>query len=74
MCAVDIRPAFRTERLVLRGPTRGDAPEIAELASDAGVSPPTRTAEEGDREREGGEHDERDFRRVRHPRMPTRTR
>ena len=38
MCAVDIRPALGTERLVLRAPVRGDAREIAELAGDFNVA------------------------------------
>ena len=38
MCAVEVSPAFATERLILRGPVRGDAPLIAELANDLGVA------------------------------------
>lgn len=38
MCAVDIRPALKTERLVLRGLTQADAPAIAGLAADVGVA------------------------------------
>lgn len=38
MCAVDVRPAIGTERLILRGVTRADAPAIAELANDLGVA------------------------------------
>jgi RimJ/RimL family protein N-acetyltransferase len=38
MCACDIRPAIGTERLILRGPTAADAPAIAELANDLGVT------------------------------------
>lgn len=37
MCAIDVRPAIGTERLILRGLTRADAPAIAELANDLGV-------------------------------------
>ncbi|MBX3485193.1 GNAT family N-acetyltransferase [Phenylobacterium sp.] len=38
MCAVDVRPAIATERLVLRGLVAGDAPQVAELASDFNVA------------------------------------
>ncbi|HEY0646774.1 GNAT family N-acetyltransferase [Phenylobacterium sp.] len=38
MCAVDVRPAIGTDRLILRGVTRADAGAIAELANDLGVS------------------------------------
>ncbi|MBL8773660.1 MAG: GNAT family N-acetyltransferase [Phenylobacterium sp.] len=38
MCALDIRPAIATDRLVLRGPVAADAPQIAELAADGGVA------------------------------------
>ena len=38
MCAVEVAPAIGTERLILRGPTLGDAPAIAELANDLGVA------------------------------------
>jgi RimJ/RimL family protein N-acetyltransferase len=38
MCAVEIRPALATERLVLRGPAEADAPQIAELAGDFNVA------------------------------------
>jgi RimJ/RimL family protein N-acetyltransferase len=38
MCAVDVRPAVGTERLILRGPVAGDACAIAELANDLGVA------------------------------------
>ena len=34
MCALDVRPAIGTERLILRAPQRADAPVIAELAND----------------------------------------
>jgi hypothetical protein len=37
MCAIDIRPSLRTERLILRAPAMGDAAVIAELANDLGV-------------------------------------
>ena len=38
MCALDVRPAIGTERLILRGVTRADAGAIAELANDLGVA------------------------------------
>ena len=38
MCAVDVRPAIGTERLVLRGLVPGDAPAMAELAGDFDVA------------------------------------
>ncbi len=38
MCALDIRPAIGTERLILRGPTAADIPAMAELANDIGVA------------------------------------
>ena len=38
MCALDVRPAVRTDRLILRGPAAGDAPLLAELANDLGVT------------------------------------
>ena len=37
MCALDVRPAIGTERLILRGVSRADAAAIAELANDLGV-------------------------------------
>ena len=37
MCALDLRPAIGTERLILRGVSRADAAAIAELANDLGV-------------------------------------
>jgi RimJ/RimL family protein N-acetyltransferase len=43
MCALDIRPAIGTERLILRGPVAADAPLIAELANDLGVAGMTTT-------------------------------
>jgi RimJ/RimL family protein N-acetyltransferase len=38
MCALDIRPAIATERLMLRGPTLKDAGRIAALANDFAVA------------------------------------
>lgn len=38
MCALDIRPAVATERLILRGPLAADVAPIAELANDLGVA------------------------------------
>lgn len=38
MCALNVRPAVATERLILRGPEAGDAPAIAELANDPRVA------------------------------------
>ncbi len=38
MCALDVRPAVATERLLLRGPTAADVAPIAELANDLGVA------------------------------------
>jgi RimJ/RimL family protein N-acetyltransferase len=38
MCAVEILPAVGTERLILRGPVKGDAPAIAEFANDVRVA------------------------------------
>jgi RimJ/RimL family protein N-acetyltransferase len=38
MCALDVRPAIGTERLIVRGATRADAPAVAELANDLGVA------------------------------------
>jgi RimJ/RimL family protein N-acetyltransferase len=38
MCAIDIRPAIATERLVLRGAVAADAGWMAELANDIGVA------------------------------------
>jgi RimJ/RimL family protein N-acetyltransferase len=38
MCALDLRPAIRTERLILRAPALADAPAVAELCNDLGVS------------------------------------
>ena len=38
MCALDVRPAVATERLILRGPVGADVAPIAELANDLGVA------------------------------------
>lgn len=38
MCALDVRPAVATERLILRGPVAADVAPIAELANDLGVA------------------------------------
>ncbi|HEX3700532.1 MAG TPA: GNAT family N-acetyltransferase [Phenylobacterium sp.] len=38
MCAIEITPVIATERLVLRGPLRGDVDAIAKLAADPGVA------------------------------------
>ena len=38
MCALDVRPAIGTDRLILRGPTAADAPAMVELANDFGVA------------------------------------
>jgi RimJ/RimL family protein N-acetyltransferase len=38
MCALDIRPAVATERLILRGPVAADVAQLAELANDLGVA------------------------------------
>jgi len=38
MCALDVRPAIATERLLLRGPTAADVAPIADLANDPGVA------------------------------------
>jgi RimJ/RimL family protein N-acetyltransferase len=38
MCALDVRPAIGTERLIVRGATRADASAVAELANDLGVA------------------------------------
>jgi RimJ/RimL family protein N-acetyltransferase len=38
MCALDVRPAIGTDRLILRGLARTDAPVIADLANDLGVA------------------------------------
>ncbi len=38
MCALDVRPAIGTERLILRAPVAADAAQIAELANDVRVA------------------------------------
>jgi RimJ/RimL family protein N-acetyltransferase len=38
MCAVEVRPAIGTDRLILRHPVAADVPSIAELANDLGVA------------------------------------
>lgn len=38
MCAIEVTPVISTERLVLRGPVRGDAEAIYRLASDINVA------------------------------------
>ncbi|MBW8815188.1 MAG: GNAT family N-acetyltransferase [Caulobacterales bacterium] len=38
MCALDVRPAIGTERLILRAPVAADAAAIAELANDIRVA------------------------------------
>ncbi|HEX7885988.1 MAG TPA: GNAT family N-acetyltransferase, partial [Phenylobacterium sp.] len=38
MCALDVRPAVATERLLLRGPVADDVAAIAGLANDPGVA------------------------------------
>ncbi|MFZ5718749.1 MAG: GNAT family N-acetyltransferase [Pseudomonadota bacterium] len=38
MCALDVRPAVRTDRLILRGPVSEDAPAFAALGNDLGVT------------------------------------
>ena len=39
MCATSsVRPAIGTDRLILRAPVIGDAPQLAELANDLGVA------------------------------------
>jgi RimJ/RimL family protein N-acetyltransferase len=38
MCAVEVRPAIGTDRLLLRPPVAADAAPIAELANDLGVA------------------------------------
>ena len=43
MCALDVRPAIGTERLILRGVSHADAPAIAELANDLSVGGMTAT-------------------------------
>jgi len=43
MCALDVRPAVATERLLLRGPVAADVAPITELANDLGVAGMTAT-------------------------------
>jgi RimJ/RimL family protein N-acetyltransferase len=38
MCALDVRPAIGSERLILRPPVAGDATALAELANDIRVA------------------------------------
>lgn len=38
MCALDVKSAVATERLILRGPVAADVNPIAELANDLGVA------------------------------------
>lgn len=38
MCAIDVTPVISTERLVLRGPMRGDEAAMARLAGDINVA------------------------------------
>ena len=38
MCVLNTQPLVATDRLILRGPTLADAPVIAELANDPGVT------------------------------------
>jgi RimJ/RimL family protein N-acetyltransferase len=38
MCAIEVTPVVATERLILRGPVRGDETAIARLASDINVA------------------------------------
>ena len=38
MCSIEVTPVISTERLVLRGPVRGDAEAIYRLASDINVA------------------------------------
>ena len=38
MCALDVRPAIGTDRLILRGPAMADAPAVAGLCNDLGVA------------------------------------
>lgn len=43
MCALNVRPAVATERLLLRGPVAADVAPITELANDLGVAGMTAT-------------------------------
>ena len=38
MCILDLQPSVGADRLILRSPTLADAPVIAELANDLGVT------------------------------------
>jgi RimJ/RimL family protein N-acetyltransferase len=38
MCAIDVRAAIATDRLILRAPVRGDAAQVAEFANDYSVA------------------------------------
>ena len=38
MCSIEVTPVIATERLVLRGPVRGDAEAVYRLASDINVA------------------------------------
>ena len=38
MCSIEVTPVISTERLVLRGPVRGDAEAVYRLASDINVA------------------------------------
>jgi len=38
MCAIEVTPVIATERLILRGPVRGDETAIARLAGDINVA------------------------------------
>jgi len=38
MCAIEVTPVIATERLILRGPVRGDETAMAQLASDFNVA------------------------------------
>ena len=41
MCAIEVTPVVTTERLILRGPVRGDAAALAHLANDFNVAAQT---------------------------------
>jgi RimJ/RimL family protein N-acetyltransferase len=41
MCAIEVTPVVSTERLILRGPVRGDAVALAHLANDFNVAAQT---------------------------------
>ena len=38
MCAIEVTPVVATDRLILRGPVRGDGPALAYLLNDLNVS------------------------------------